>query len=798
MGGKLLSAKVIIALLVVVLSACGGKEERETRYLERGRELFAKGDFVKAQLEFRNALQINPKGIDAQYHLGLISEREANWPEAFARFSRVVEENPDHAQAQLKLAQLHLIGGELEQTEAKLRELERLMPQTGDLYALRASLAMRRGKSQEAQLLAEGALGKEPEHVGAALVLANALAGQGNLDGALRSLDAALDKNPNEVALHLLKVQLNLGGKRTADAVTAYRALVSAQPKSYEHRLNLARLLVAQGEVGEAEAVLREAARAGVGGIEAKLAVVDLIARRVGFAEAEAEAKALAAAAPEEHAYAFKLANLYVSHDRRGDAEVVLRAIVEKDGDGPNGVEALVGLARLAATNGERGEATAFLDEAFKIDAENAGALLVRGTLALQADELDGALADARTVLRTQPRSAEALRLLAQTQLRRKEPHLAMETLAQLVDVEPANAVAREQLARLHLARNEPDQALAQYDAVLSATPDRVESLLPRVEILIAKKQFVEAQAAIARISAMPDRAAAGHMLTGRLELAQGKLEPAVAAFRKAQALTPDAEEPVTAVVQAYFAANRPNDALAYLDEVGTGRPNDAFLLNLKGEALADSKRIAEAVEAFRRALAARPDWEVPYANLGNVLVGAGQAEEGLAAFRDGLARLPESARLLYSFASAQERVGDPLGAIATYEKILAKDPASAVAANNYAALVADFAFEDAAALNRAVELVERFQTSSDPFFLDTLGWLQYRRGDYAQARIYLDRAARLKSDMPIIHYHLGMALYRLGDKEAARAALQSAVADGASYPGRDEAKATLAALSQS
>lgn len=198
------SKKIVMALLVVVLAACGGKEERETRYLERARELFEKGDFVKAQLEFRNALQINPKGIDAQYHLGLMAEREANWPEAFARFSRVVEENPDHAEAQLKLAQLHLIGGDLDQTEAKLRELERLMPETADLYALRASLALRRGKSQEAQLLAEGALGKKPEHVGAALVLANSLSVQGDLEGVLRSLDAALEKNPNEVALHLL------------------------------------------------------------------------------------------------------------------------------------------------------------------------------------------------------------------------------------------------------------------------------------------------------------------------------------------------------------------------------------------------------------------------------------------------------------------------------------------------------------------------------------------------------------------------------------------------------------------
>ena len=31
--------------------------------------------------------------------MALIAERDANWPEAFARFSRVTEENPDHAEA---------------------------------------------------------------------------------------------------------------------------------------------------------------------------------------------------------------------------------------------------------------------------------------------------------------------------------------------------------------------------------------------------------------------------------------------------------------------------------------------------------------------------------------------------------------------------------------------------------------------------------------------------------------------------------------------------------------------------
>jgi Flp pilus assembly protein TadD len=74
---------------------------------------------------------------------------------------------------------------------------------------------------------------------------------------------------------------------------------------------------------------------------------------------------------------------------------------------------------------------------------------------------------------------------------------------------------------------------------------------------------------------------------------------------------------------------------------------------------------------------------------------------------------------------------------------------------------------------------------------------VQYRAGHLEQARAALQQAVQGLPDSPDLNYHLGMILYRLGDAAAARAALEKAVKGSASYPGRDEAEATLAALAK-
>jgi len=65
--------------------------------------------------------------------------------------------------------------------------------------------------------------------------------------------------------------------------------------------------------------------------------------------------------------------------------------------------------------------------------------------------------------------------------------------------------------------------------------------------------------------------------------------------------------------------------------------------------------------------------------------------------------------------------------------------------------------------------------------FLDSLGWLYFRRGDYQHAVDTLERAATLDPDEPLINEHLGDAYRRTSKNaqamEAYRRALNALIA---------------------
>ena len=55
----------------------------------------------------------------------------------------------------------------------------------------------------------------------------------------------------------------------------------------------------------------------------------------------------------------------------------------------------------------------------------------------------------------------------------------------------------------------------------------------------------------------------------------------------------------------------------------------------------------------------------------------------------------------------------------------------------------------------------------SDPFIGDSLGWVEFRMGNKAEARRHLELAYKARPDVEIAA-HLGEVLWTLGDKESA------------------------------
>jgi thioredoxin-like negative regulator of GroEL len=93
--------------------------------------------------------------------------------------------------------------------------------------------------------------------------------------------------------------------------------------------------------------------------------------------------------------------------------------------------------------------------------------------------------------------------------------------------------------------------------------------------------------------------------------------------------------------------------------------------------------------------------------------------------------------------------------------------------------------------------LSARFANSPNPSYLDTYGWVLFKRGDAAGSVPILTRVVAKVPDAVIARYHLGMAQSLAGDNTDARDNLMRAVNSGSRFSGLEEAKATLDRLAK-
>jgi len=90
----------------------------------------------------------------------------------------------------------------------------------------------------------------------------------------------------------------------------------------------------------------------------------------------------------------------------------------------------------------------------------------------------------------------------------------------------------------------------------------------------------------------------------------------------------------------------------------------------------------------------------------------------------------------------------------------------------------------------------EQFIRSTNPYYLDTLGWVYYRLGLNQQAQTILERVVSFDQTLPEqVYYHYGAILLRSGQNQPAKQQLIRAVAGNVPFPGLDEAKRMLHGL---
>jgi tetratricopeptide (TPR) repeat protein len=746
------------ALLVASLVACGGDEVAERA------DATAEARAPDPLAELRAALRSRP--YDARAHFALAEELRARGQSVLAghHYREAQRQEPGFAAAFAAEAELYTADDPSHALALLGRAIERA-PEDAALRVRQAELALEEGDAELALEAARAAVSLTPEDASALWILGRAQA-------------------------------LRPGGAPEAVAVLA-RAAERAEPAArWRPLLEAARVRAGSAElVGEAEPAFRAAveAAAQAGPVEQAAAAEAALAHAYAAPSPELRAFALeqiVAADPGRIARWVELAGLRERRD--GSGRAVLEELLARR---PRDAQAHTAFARFLLERGEGDAALAHLERAV-------------------ADGVDPPLLLGVRV--------DALYALGRPQ----EVASATEELAA---AHPGHPSAEQALAQRDIVQGRFAEAAGRLQRVIeSAETANAQYLLALAERLSGDLEGAEV--AIARAFALsPEPAAALYVLRGHIRFESGQCRDALEDLAKAVSVRrlgpPEqlmvasclyetgqldtgrrvlesllaAAEPYAPALDVYAEREGRRDPKRALAALGAVRAHGAAALRLelaRARVLVRLGRLDEAQQAAERALKEEPRALQFLVSLYTAHGRLDAAIEALAA-REQRGQLAPDDRVM--LAGLYERKGDDARARATYVRALEAGVATPVVKNNLAYLLAKASNPTRADdLERARALAEEaVRESGDAHAtLDTLGYVQLQQGRAEEARSNFHRALRAAPgegpEVPIYHYHLGLALQALGRSRQAARSFERALALDSDFPHASEARAAL------
>jgi tetratricopeptide (TPR) repeat protein len=319
------------------------------------------------------------------------------------------------------------------------------------------------------------------------------------------------------------------------------------------------------------------------------------------------------------------------------------------------------------------------------------------------------------------------------------------------------------------------------------------QALLARVQL---EQQDIEAlEETAARILRTRPEHGLGHYLSGIVLQRQEQWEASLGPLEKARGLSPEAAEPQLALARSLMVLDRLDESEGLLRGLLELQPDNLSAILLGAEVSVRAGRAAAAMRQLREAILLQPRAPSPYQRLASLKARQGDVEAGIDTLSDGLAATERNGFLLFWQGVLLEQLGRHDDAATAYEEVLERYPDADAAANNLAMLNVTFRNTDPQNLSRALAVAERFRTSAEPGFQETLGWVLVQNDRPEEGLARLEPLRERFGDNPEFQYHLGMAYLGVGRTDEAKAQLAAALAAERPFPGDGQARTVLERL---
>lgn len=790
MGSRFFS--IFPILICTLLAACGSPEERAANYLEKAEALYEQEDYVTARIEAMNAAQIEPRNADVRFLLARIEEKEKNIRKAIGHLQVAIDADPNHLESHIKLGNYYILAKAADLAAEQAAVTKELAPDNAEVLLLQARFKYLNKDIDAAMTEADAALAKDPKLVDAIMFKAGLSMAKGDTDAAMLLIQNGIKSADAEGAKQLrqFRVLILISAERHDEIEADLKALAADYPDEESFPLALAQLYVTQERIDEAETIYRNYVEHEPQDVQRRIAFVRFMGTQHGPEAAENTLREYVADLPEAMELQLALGQLYENLEKQDDALATYEQIAKTEPKSPIGLTARNRIAAIRLQQNNPDETRAIIADILADEQDNADALMMRAAFAYTEKRFDDAVADLRTILRGQPESERALLLLARSHNAGNNRELAQDAYRRLIELNPAHPVASNELADLLARSGDVPMAEEVLREQLSAAPEDRRAASSLIQALLLQGDVEGAEIQARTMLDLGDETGLADFQLGRVLQAKQSSQEAIDAYKAALEKSPEAPEPLQGLVAILVDEGRSDEAVTFLRSHLDQYPTQLTPRLLLAAVYAQQGETSSAARLYEEIISLQPNATRAYAALSALY--PNDPAKRLEIYKRGIAANPKDQALTLLMAAEFERAEQFESAIEAYEKLLADDANSAIAANNLAALMLDYR-TDAESHARALELAKQFETSDQAALLDTLGWAYYRNGDYENATRVLQSAVAANDQIALLHYHLGMALVKSKILERGRDELNQSISMAEEdFPGIEEARAIL------
>ena len=751
LGNRASYLLLFLAAMLAVMPGCRSSA-RAKEHVGKGNQYFAQKQFSSAEIEYRQAIQINPDFADAYYRLGLLQIQQEYPAAASQSLAHTVDLDPKNLDARLHL---------------------------GDLQVSATQYA-------EARQQAEAVLQQDGKNAGAHRLLGQVALHQMQYIAAESELKQAINLDPHDPQTYEVLGLVQLLDAENGAAEKSFQTAIDVRPDDPQTYINLANFYKGQNAPDRAEQILRQGMVRDSRAVELPVALASLYVERNRASDAK---HLLDQVEADENSYPEGRRAAAVFYLDNGDAASALerfRALVSKR---DNDQAAAKKVAECYLQLGRWQDADQWIDQRDR-DGKDAEFRLLRARSYLGAFRLREAAAELESLIKDSPDLPAVYFYLAQVDSAQEEGAQAQQALTEALRVQPGYLPALVGLGNISLQQNNANSALAYASQVIATSFWVAEAHVIAGSSYLQQGDLNQAQRAFELAAGLNPRSPAAQERLGRVLGMRGNYADAEKAYENSLAIAPDYAPALSGLAEILSKEGKTKQANARMDRQISAQPKAFQLYVAKAEFCIAQKDWTCAEHNYRQTLTLNPYYVNGYLALAHVYAATNRPQGMIEEYEAARSKFPEYLPTYILLAQVYEYVGSVDRARQIYQEALKVDPSSYQAMSNLARLDADHGGSLSDALNLAEKA--KAEQPDDAGVNDTLGWVYYKQGLYRSAVPVLEAAVARNPQVARFQFHLGMAYLAAGQPAQAHTSLQAALQSGLSGEDARSAQAAL------